>query len=177
MVKHLALAATFVTLAACNGGEAKHLGNCDACGGDCLIETFEITDRRHTTAPVEYDTRPPAGGPHDPCWVPWTIYDHAIPTERWVHNLEHGGVALLYDCPDGCDADIATLTAFVQAQPAGRTLLLPYAEMDSRFAAVAWGARLTSACVDTATLQQFFDGAVARAPENLTADPAGCPTP
>ena len=170
---------TFVLVASCKNDQAtiKDTDNCEACGGDCLIETFEIANRNHTLSDVDYDTLPPPGGPHDPCWVPWTIYDHQIRTERWVHNLEHGGVVFLYDCPEGCDADVAALTAFVQSLPAGRAVLAPYAEMDRRVAALAWGVRMTTDCVDTEALQTFFDGAVGRAPENLTQDPVGCPTP
>ena len=152
-------------------------GNCDACGGDCLVETFEIGDRQHTLAEVTYETLPPAGGPHDPCWVPWAIYDHPIRTERWVHNLEHGGLVFLYNCPEGCADDIASLTAFVQSLPPGRAVMAPYAEMDSRVAALAWGVRMSLACVDTVTLQSFYDDTVAHAPENVTANPAGCPAP
>ncbi|MEZ0313842.1 MAG: DUF3105 domain-containing protein [Myxococcota bacterium] len=157
--------------------ELKDTNNCDACGGDCLLETFEIGNRQHTLSDVAYETLPPSGGQHDPCWVPWGIYDHAVRTERWVHNLEHGGLVFLYDCPEGCDDDVAALTAFVESLPPGRAVMAPYAEMDSRVAVVSWGVRMTSDCVDTAALRSFYDANVGHAPENLTQDPVGCPAP
>jgi hypothetical protein len=143
-----------------------------------LLETFAIGNSQHTLSDVDYDTLPPSGGPHDPCWVPWATYDHPIRTERWVHNLEHGGLVFLYNCPEGCDDDVAALIAFVQTLPQGRSVLAPYAEMDSRVAALAWGVRMTMDCVDAAALQTFYDGAVAGAPEDVTQDPSSsCPAP
>ncbi len=178
MLRRLGLIA-LMAVASCTEGGSKitDTSNCDACGGDCLIETFEIADRQHTMADVTYDTLPPPGGPHDPCWAPWAIYDHPIRTERWVHNLEHGGLVFLYDCPEGCDDDLAALTAFVQSLPAGRAVMAPYAEMDRRIAVLSWGVRLTTACVDTEALQAFYDANVGHAPENIAQDPAGCPAP
>ncbi len=168
-----------MALASCGDGQAKvkNTDNCAGCGGDCMLETFEITNRQHTLADVDYDTLPPPGGPHDPCWVPWRVYDRAIRTERWVHNLEHGGLVFLYNCPEGCVDDVEELTAFVESLPPGRAVLAPYAEMDRRVAALAWGARLLTDCVDTTALRAFYDESVGRAPENITQDPAGCPTP
>jgi hypothetical protein len=167
-----------VALAACGGGDGVNVRDndtCGACGGACTLETFTFGSRQHTLADVDYETLPPPGGPHDPCWVPWAIYDHEIRTERWVHNLEHGGLVFLYNCPEGCD--IAPLVSLVQSLPPGRAVMAPYAEMDSRFAVLSWGVRMLTECVDTAALQAFYDANVGHAPENITQDPAGCPVP
>ena len=151
---------------------------CASCGGDCQDLTATINDRHHTDDVVAYSEQPPVGGPHNPCWIPWTIYTAEPQTERWVHNLEHGGIALLYNCPDGCDADIATLTTFAQSLPQGRAVMLPYAEMDAQFAVVAWGVSETTGCVDTAALQAFYDAHHEHSPEDTNQDPpSSCPAP
>lgn len=185
MLRRLAFfAAVIATLSACGSDKAKpkDQGDCSACGGDCLEETFAISDNHHTTDPVDYGTEPPVGGPHNPCWVPWQVYDRELQTERWVHNLEHGGVVFLYNCPDdSCNPDVLQLTSFVQQVASGApgtALLMPYAEMDAKVAAVSWGARITLDCVDTDVLQAFYDVHLNHAPESLTANPpAGCPAP
>jgi hypothetical protein len=169
-----------LALAGCKSSKAKPQGqdSCTACAGDCLEETFSVTDNHHTTDAVDYGTEPPVGGPHNPCWVPWTVYDHEVQTERWVHNLEHGGLAFLYNCPEGCADEVGTLDAYVRALPQGTAVMLPYAEMDARFAAVSWGARITLDCMDTDALQAFYDAHHNHSPETLTADPpASCPPP
>lgn len=178
MLRSIVLLA-LIAAVSCKGDDAEiqETNDCEACGGDCLLETFEIGNRQHTSSDVDYETLPPPGGPHDPCWVPWGIYDQPIRTERWVHNLEHGGLVFLYDCPEGCDDEVAALTAFVQSLPAGRAVMAPYAEMDRRIAALSWGVRMTTDCVDTVALQAFYDANVAHAPENVTQDPVGCPAP
>ena len=48
-------------------------------------------------------SRPPTSGPHYGDW--WRTYglvDQALPAGVWLHNLEHGAVVLLYNCPSAC---------------------------------------------------------------------------
>lgn len=139
---------------------------CTPCGGCAEQLPIEGTPV-HVTGPVQYMQIPPVGGPHHGCWSDWGAFDSEVPAERWVHNLEHGGVVLLYHCDD-CEAELAPLRAFVADHP--RTLLSPYAQLPTRFAAVAWGHRLLSDCFDQATFQTFYDTRVARGPESI-ADP------
>src|SRR5690242_14376423 len=52
---------------------------------------------------VDYGANPPTSGSHWPYWrTPWDMYTTQVPREKWVHNLEHGGIVLLYNCPTGC---------------------------------------------------------------------------
>jgi Protein of unknown function (DUF3105) len=48
---------------------------------------------------VQYVHNPPASGFHWPWHSEWGIADQVIQREYWVHNLEHGGIILLYNCP------------------------------------------------------------------------------
>lgn len=133
-----------------------------------------MTSRTHVLTPVEYPDPPPVGGDHDQCWATWGVHSDVVPARNWVHNLEHGGVVFLYNCPDGCDADLETFTALARAN--SRTLLTSYAELPKKFAVVAWGYRLLSDCVDMSAFQMFYDVHFNHGPEAVSSDPpAGCP--
>jgi hypothetical protein len=51
---------------------------------------------------VAYNSNPPTSGPHYASPANWGIYDQPIADETLVHNLEHGGIVIHYNCPDGC---------------------------------------------------------------------------
>jgi hypothetical protein len=67
--------------------------------------------------PVTYYTQPPSSGNHWPSPAPWGIYPNAnapggIAREQYVHNEEHGGIVMVYNCPQdgGCPDLVAQLT-------------------------------------------------------------------
>jgi Protein of unknown function (DUF3105) len=72
-------------------------------------------EHQHVTGPVTYAVVPPVGGPHNATWMNAGVYTKPVPTERAVHNLEHGAVWITYD-PNLPASQIATLTKFVGAQ-------------------------------------------------------------
>ena len=148
---------------------------CDACEDSCSLETVEFDTAVHTEEPIEWGTSVPVGGPHDPCWADWAIYDTPLPPRHWVHNLEHGGIVYLYDCPEGCPDELSILEGLHAANEAGTVIVTPYEGLPTQFAAVAWGKRLMLGCADSAALQQFHADHVDRAPESVTSGaPVGC---
>ncbi|MEO8457804.1 MAG: DUF3105 domain-containing protein [Chloroflexota bacterium] len=148
--------------AACGGG-----------GGDATMMTVPdgypypvqtptlINDRSHLAQGVVYDkytSDPPTSGPH--LFVPanWGISDLALPKEQPVHNMEHGGVVIWYNCnasvpasppaaasgplsTDDCATLRNSLSAIVApaAQAGHHIVMTPYASMDSRIGLTAWG--------------------------------------
>ena len=68
--------------------------------------------------------------------APWGIYDQVLPDEVLVHNLEHAGIGIHYDCPEGC-TDLVDLLAQVAAQYP-KVVLSPYPGTDSRISLTAW---------------------------------------
>ena len=72
-------------------------------------------EHAHVAGPVSYDVVPPVGGPHNPVWMNAGVYTKPIPSERAVHNLEHGAVWITYN-PNLPAAEVAALTAFVTKQ-------------------------------------------------------------
>ena len=69
----------------------------------------------HVDGPVTYAITPPVGGPHDGIWMNAGIYTKPIPSERAVHNMEHGAVWITYES-DLPASEVAALTAFVTKQ-------------------------------------------------------------
>lgn len=140
---------------------------CTSCGA--CEEVQEVVSAMHTTMPVSYADPPPSSGPHNPCWASWGIHDTAVPAERWVHNLEHGGIVYLYNCPEACDAERKTLAKLVEQH--GHAVLTAYAALPTRFAVVSWGHRLTSECLDEKAFEAFHLRNAEHAPESNTNPP------
>ena len=60
--------------------------------------------------------------------------------EEYLHNLEHGGIAIFYDCPDGCDPIKDQLTEMVNeaVRNGGKVLLAPHSEIGATISLAAW---------------------------------------
>jgi hypothetical protein len=129
--------------------------------------------------PVEYATNPPSGGDHWGIWAQFKRYEIPVPRPIYVHDLEHGAVALLTrcaaPCPEVTDALQAVMDAFpddptclaVPGGPRARLLMSPDAELPTPIAAAAWGATYTATCIDPASLSSFAADAYGKATENL----------
>lgn len=146
--------------------------------GPCVAgNTFNVegTARNHVSEPevIVYDAVPPVVGPHRPSWAKWGEYEF-LPPQRYLHNAEHGGVALLYN-PCASAEVVDALRSFAQERPADdggafRWVLTPAPGLTSAVAAVAWEWGYTSECVDPAELGAFVDAHYRRAPEDIAAD-------
>ncbi len=143
---------------------------CASCGGNCSEESWVYGTAYHDTAPISYTESPPAAGTHDPCWHPWGAHTDGVPARRFVHNLEHGGIVLAYECPEGCETDVAALEAAAKAS--GRPYIVtPFAGMPTRFVALAWNHRLLTECVDEAAIVAFAKAYCPGAPEQFSDGP------
>ena len=173
------LASVAIVLVAGCGGDSSNSACSDGppcaldCGPGADAPAKEGAQHIAEPTPIHYDANPPASGPHWPMWQePWQPYPGGLPRERWVHNLEHGGVVLLYNCPSGCDAVIAGLTAIWQATPPDqfneqRLLVVPDSQMPHKVAAVAWGWRWQGDTVDMNAIRCFITDRYDRAPESI----------
>ena len=72
--------------------------------------------------------------------VRWGVHEEVVADEYRVHNLEHGGIGVHYDCPDGCPELVEQLTAIVErARGEGlKVLMSPYPGMETAIALTAW---------------------------------------
>jgi hypothetical protein len=123
---------------------------------------------------VVYKTRPPASGPHYSNWLQtFGFMNPAPPTGNWLHNLEHGAIAILYNCPTACPEIEQELKDLYPQMPLGRNavrsqprvIILPYSDMDAKIAVVAWGWILELESVDKDQILAFADQRIDRGPE------------
>jgi hypothetical protein len=88
---------------------------------------------------VPYNTSPPTSGPHVEMHADSKISSEPLAPEIHVHELEHGGVFVSYNCAaysGDCDQLVSELSTIVT--PLSNTFLAPYPDMDSPIALTAW---------------------------------------
>ena len=134
------------------------------CPSTTTVEfTEETAAPDHIPLPqaITYAQSPPTSGPHRFEWAKWGEFVH-LPAQRWLHNLEHGGVALLYHpCAD--PKIIQQLRGFARCQPAGkggdpfRWVMSPYPDLETQWTIVAWKWRISGNCFDPAAVGKFLD--------------------
>lgn len=103
----------------------------------------------------------PSGAP-----ARWGPSDVELPDEVLVHNLEHGGIGIHYNCPDGC---LETVQRLTDLAPRGfsQFVISPYTAMGSKIAITAWRHVLHLDEFDEVQLQEFIDEYLDRAPESV----------
>lgn len=123
--------------------------------------------------PIEYELSPPSSGDHRARWGRWGEYSY-MPPQRWLHNLEHGGVALLYHpCADEAVTD--ALREIARARPEDETgpfrwVMTPYVGLPSAVAVVAWEWTYTAECVRAEEIDAFIDLHYRMAREDVASD-------
>ena len=143
--------------------------SCTSEGEEHFPDAGSMHVSRFRDSELTYADLPPTGGTHSECWADYGVYAEELEDARWVHSLEHGGIVLLYRCPDGCPDELAQLEEFVASHP--RTILTPYAALPTRFGAVAWEYRLLNPCFDLPSLERFYIGHFNKARENIASGP------
>lgn len=130
---------------------------------------LQLTDRSHLAQGVTYDgytSDPPTSGPHAPAPAPWGISQQVLSKEVPVHNMEHAGAVVWYNCnadPPLTTGECATLqnelAAVVTAalNRGKRVLMTPYPSMEHRIALTTWGFLDTFDEFDAARVESFID--------------------
>lgn len=172
---------------AAGAADAGASGNPDGAAGSgaCQTEllTFTSPNAQHVSvcSVIDYPMNPPVYGDHYPVWAAYKSYTFPVPLGFLVHDLEHGAVVLLYNCPQGCAEEVALAQAFLDALPMDprctpevkhQTILAPDPTLPKRWAAVAWGHSLTNNCFDSAAFRSFYDANVGHGPEDICSDGA-----
>lgn len=173
-------AVPWAALCACGDNELPPPAVLGQCGEVASVPT-EPGAHVSPGASISWSSNPPVTGAHYPAWAGWDRFYAHLDRGYWVHNLEHGGVVLLYHCPQGCAEELAALRQLVRDQPVdarcngavrNRFLIVADPELPTkvRFAAAAWGAHYTATCLDRIALEAFAAAHYARAPEDLCGD-------
>jgi len=127
-----------------------------------------------------YKSYPPTNGPHysvtGSAPAPWGTVDNLV-EGQFVHNLEHGGIVILYNCPGGgdCTSLKASLTNYVQnlapLEPTfneAKMVMTPYSRgMQKKVALVAWKYIEFLDAYDQNAITQFYENHVDQGPESI----------
>ncbi len=122
---------------------------------------------------VHWDYNPPSSGPHYPSPAPWGPYFSGLVPGTWVHNLEHGGVVILYNCPTPCAALQTQLQGVYDQIPIEpqfnekKIVITPYAGLDHLLRVQAWGWTMPLDSVDTTLIDAFYRVHVDKGPEQI----------
>lgn len=131
---------------------------------------------------IQWDSNPPSSGPHFPIWAAYQAYASPVPRGYYVHNLEHGAVVLLYNCPSDCPDVVAALVQAANQIPSDplcdaagegirvRTVITPDPLLDVPVAAAAWGWTYRAQCADLPTLTSFVQNHYGQGPEQICAN-------
>jgi hypothetical protein len=136
-----------------------------------LQGVHSITDPSKTS-PL-WNTDPPTSGPHYAVPAIFGIYEDELEMARVVHNLEHGGIYILYG-KDVPDSTVEQLRGFYEDHKTG-TIMAPLNRLGDKVALGAWVvdgdthngflAKCTSFNADATSL--FFRSLQFRGPERF----------
>jgi hypothetical protein len=95
-----------------------------------------------TGTSTKWNTNPPTSGPHYQVPAIWGAYTAPVNPAQLVHNLEHGGVFILYG-KDVPHATQAQLKSFYDAHTTA-TIMAPLPSLGDKIALGAWTTRSAS---------------------------------
>ncbi|GMT18823.1 hypothetical protein PFISCL1PPCAC_10120, partial [Pristionchus fissidentatus] len=127
----------------------------DVVGHKCMNET------------ISYNDTIPLRGDHRPNWPVYGEYLY-VPPQRWLHNLEHGSIILLYHpCVD--EDELSKLRTLLTGC-IYRHIITPFNKLteDRPLALVGWGARLIMSRVNQRSVVKFIRKHAHIAPEDIS---------
>jgi hypothetical protein len=179
----LVAVAVGIAVVAGGGGSASAAAALDTAGCS-LVEKPALRGVHSITKPTGrsslWNTSPPTSGPHFAVPAIWGAYTQPVNMAQLVHNLEHGGIYILYG-PGVPASTVAQLRSFYEDHTRG-TILAPLPSLGSQVALGAWTTKSASEPADgTAHLAKcttfdqtafaaFFDEFQFRGPERFPAD-------
>ena len=139
--------------------------------------TVKDEGRNHVTEGsfIQYQHSPPSSGSHYPAPKDWGFYDQPVAPGYFVHNLEHGGVVVLYDCPSGCPDLVTQLKQVQQTFPKEKygevkMLISPYHPLPdgAQVSVLAWDREFDfTKGFNQNQLLQFYQQYVDHGPEDI----------
>jgi hypothetical protein len=164
----LAAFAVILVAAACTSGDDD--GSVDLSDFPYPVQEIEALESRdHFPTGQTYDdynSNPPTSGPHADSWAPVGVAELAVAKEVAVHNMEHAGVVVWYNCHaepvldnDDCAAlrDQLSQVVLQEVADGNEVLLTSYSLMDARIALTSWGYLDTFDEFDEARVRAFIE--------------------
>ena len=152
------------------------------------FDACEITTAQHVTgrashtpncSALPYAEATPASGDHYGTWADFRRYEAPVPQGFVVHALEHGAIAIQYDCED-CTELLAAIDTLIEehgvdpaCEPRGvdsRFLVAPNPDIDDALVVLtAWEHVYKATCIDVESMRAFIDAHYGQGPEDLCA--------
>ena len=145
------------------GGSDEASVRIDLEAAGCTLKTVKALPGEHSiTDPGgtsdKWNTDPPTNGPHFGQAAIFGIYEDELEQARLIHNLEHGGIFILYG-DEVPDSTVAELETFYDDHKTG-TIMAPLARLGDEFALGAWVAKGDDGKGQLAKCKDFDEGAV-----------------
>ncbi len=141
---------------------------------DSKTASGQLYEHIPETTPITADPAghyPPVFGNHYPVWRPPGVYDTAVPEGYFIHDLEHGGIVVLYNCPSGCADAVNQLRGMLTSLPRSKDfnevkfVVSPNSKIQHQFALLAWDYEKDLDTFDTDTVRAFYSEHLDRGPE------------
>lgn len=130
-------------------------------------QEVKIEGRSHVPngTEIQYNSNPPAGGPHYGTTAHAGIYDKdKAPADGYlVHSLEHGAVILWYKS-DLLQDQVEKLKKIFN-ESSGKKIMVQRKNLDMPVALTSWGWILKLKAIDEAKIKEFIETNSNRAPE------------
>ena len=158
-----------------------------ATHGDPVGQQIPQMPHAHVAPParVQYNHNPPTSGCHynlgyGKAPIAAGFYATHVDAEYWVHNLEHGYIVIVYNCPSGCADDVRAIRQWMAVQGpdpglqsvAGKQayakiIAIPWA-FDHKFAAISWDYYDPMDRLDIDEIDRFYKNHIGESPENVS---------
>lgn len=140
-----------------------------------VSQRYRVDDegREHTTqgAPITYKHYPPSSGSHYPQPSAYGVFTEPVPEGAWVHNLEHGGIVVLFKCVADCEVKAGEIRPIYDRLPKGafgevKLLAAPYDRGLTDYTLLGWGWQEDLEMLDPARVERFYRDLLDKGPEN-----------
>jgi hypothetical protein len=163
-----------IAFAARQGSSASNANLPGTHFNDPVTASGQLYKHIPDTQPITTDPAghyPPVFGDHYDTWRPPGIYDVPVPEGNFIHDLEHGGMVVLYNCPSGCPDAINQLHGMLTSLPKSsqfgevKLVVSPNSKIQHQFALLAWDYEQDLDTFDAQAVRDFYVAHLDRGPE------------
>ncbi len=166
------------------GGPDEAAARSKLVAAGCTLQSYPGVSRKHITNPAarpkSWNSFPPTSGPHYVTPAVYGFYSEPVELARVLHNLEHGGVYMLYG-PKTPPDTVELLREIYDRDPRG-LVVAPLPELGDEIALGAWtspapgsseigtGHLAKCTAVDKGAFEAFLSAFRGRGPEGESLD-------